>query len=200
MGTNVIERDLMLRQEADDLLWSRGLHALLSQFGTPHVEGSYILQLMTWRDLDIYLVGDQIPISSFFELGGRIAERFSPVKMSHRNECLARTPGLPQGLYWGVYLGDERAGAWKIDIWAVEAGEYERLNAFSRSIAIRLTDETRRRILEIKDACWQDPRYRKEYTSVGIYGAVLDDRVASVLEFSDLLKHGKGFGITRVAD
>ncbi len=192
---NCAQLDEELHEEADGLLWSRGLHALLSRYGVPRVEGSYALRLMTWRDLDIYLVGSSLASSSFFALGGCLAELLSPVKMSHRNEYLGRTPGLPRGLYWGVYLGDERAGAWKIDIWAVDQGEYERVAEAGREISARLTDEYRSRILDIKAACWRDPRYRKQYSSMDIYRAVLDDGVSTVAEFSDLLTRRKGFGV-----
>jgi len=41
-----------------------------------------------------------------------------PHRMHLRDECAVGTPGLPRGFYWGVYLGDERSGAWKIDILA----------------------------------------------------------------------------------
>jgi hypothetical protein len=30
--------------------------------------------------------------------------------MSFRNELIAKTKGLPTGLYWGIYFGNERAG------------------------------------------------------------------------------------------
>jgi len=190
------ELDSELRREADDLLWSRGLHSLLSLYGTPQVGGSYGLRLMAWRDLDVYLVSANLTVPSFFDLGTRLAELLSPVKMTFRNEHLWKTPGLPRGLYWGIYLGDERAGAWKIDVWGVDQDEYDRATAASREIAGRLTDEYRNRILEIKSACWRDPRYRKQYFSMDIYAAVLDEGVASVPEFSDLLMRRKGFPVS----
>ena len=55
MTQDLIQRDKILRQEADDLLGSKDLRELLEEYGIPHITGSYALQLMTWRDLDIYL-------------------------------------------------------------------------------------------------------------------------------------------------
>jgi hypothetical protein len=69
---------------------------------------------MTWRDLDIHLVREQADVRAFFALGGEIAALLAPPRMHFRDESRQRTPGLPPGFYWGVYLGDERAGAWKI--------------------------------------------------------------------------------------
>ena len=96
-----------IQAEADRILDS-GLSALLAEYGEVHLVGSYALRLMTWRDLDIHIVQEDADIDRFFGLGGRIASLLHPHRMHFRNESLARTPDLPQGFYWGVYLGDER--------------------------------------------------------------------------------------------
>src|SRR5689334_17744917 len=118
-ANDLLTTDQLIRNEADEIIYKKGLHKILSAFGHPHYTGSYALKLMTWRDLDIYLQYENISEEKFFELGAEIVASFQPVKMSFRNERLARTQGLPPGLYWGIYLGDEKAGAWKIDIWAM---------------------------------------------------------------------------------
>ena len=61
-----------IRSEADRIL-SSGLSATLAKYGSVHVVGSYALQLMTWRDLDIHLVQDEADLQTFFTLGGEIA-------------------------------------------------------------------------------------------------------------------------------
>src|SRR5437762_7876552 len=109
------ETDQELRNEADQLLDS-GLRTILDEYGKVHVIGSYALQLMVWRDLDIHLVQPVLDTAGFFEMGGRIAELLKPPRMHYRDETIVATEGLPRGLYWGIYLGDERNGAWKIDI------------------------------------------------------------------------------------
>ena len=119
MNSEFDKDDEALRAEADELLWKKGLHPLLEKYGQVHLTGSYTLKLMVWRDLDIYLATEDLPVSEFFRLGGQIADLLNSPKMHFRNERVARTEGLPHGLYWGVYLGNEREGAWKIDIWAV---------------------------------------------------------------------------------
>ncbi|RYY82349.1 MAG: hypothetical protein EOO15_23145 [Chitinophagaceae bacterium] len=180
--------NLHIRQEADSLLYGKGLLNLLKGFGTPHVHGSYALDLMTWRDLDIYLRVDRISTSDFFQLGERICRSFSPVKMSYRNEVEAQTKGLPTGLYWGVYLGNERAGAWKIDIWAIGPEECDRLLQQEAELKQQLTPEAVQRILEIKSQCWTDAAYRKSYSSADIYTAVLGHGIASHEAFCEYLK------------
>ena len=99
--------DESIRKEADEIIYGKELHNILSEFGIPYYTGSYSLHLMTWRDLDIYLETENLSEENFFKLGSKIASQFQPVKMSFRNERIAKTPGLPPGLYWGVYLGNE---------------------------------------------------------------------------------------------
>jgi hypothetical protein len=177
----------LIKGEADGILYENGLIDILSSFGKPHVHGSYLLDLMTWRDLDIYLQVDNISTTEFFKLGERICGSFSPIKMSFRDELKAKTKGLPKGLYWGVYLGNERAGAWKIDIWAVSLSECERLLQYCSSIKQKLTAEGAQRIVAIKAGCWQDPEFRRSYSSSDIYKAVLDNNVTSIEEFKEYL-------------
>jgi hypothetical protein len=171
-----------LRAEADRLLAS-GLRDLLETFGTVHVTGSYALELMTWRDLDIHIVREDLDRHAFFELGGRIATLLQPHRMHYRDETIEQTPDLPSGLYWGIYLGDERKGAWKIDIWTSSAADFEPTKRYGERLLARLTPETREAILAIKSACWQHPDYRRGFSSADIYAAVLDHGVKDAERF-----------------
>ena len=187
MREDLSQLNLKIRKEADSILYTQGLKLILDDYGTAHVSGSYELNLMTWRDLDIYLESN-ISEEQFFEMGNKLAQLLKPVKISFRNERIARTKGLPNGLYWGIYLGNERAGSWKIDIWAVDTKELESLLEYRNKIKNRLTETTRKRILDIKSQCWQNPKYRKSFTSTDIYDAVLDDCISCYDEFQLYLK------------
>lgn len=182
--------DAELRDEADRLLDS-GLRDLLEAFGEVHITGSYVLELMTWRDLDIHIVRDDLDQTAFFKLGRDVAALLRPHRMHFRDETVARTAGLPRGLYWGVYLGDERKGAWKIDIWTTSRADFEPSRRFNARLLERLTRERRETILTIKSACWQDPEYRRGFSSGDIYEAVLDHGVTSAAEFSRLRRRLK---------
>jgi len=172
-----------LRAEADDILDKKGLRKTLNRYGMVHVTGSYSLGLMTWRDLDIYLEDENLTEQKFFDLGKELVSLLYPVKMSFRNERIVKTKGLPVGLYWGIYLGDERKGSWKIDIWGLSSKECEQRLEFCNQIAERITPDLRMKILEIKSRCWIDPLYRKFYTSNDIYTAVLEKHVHDVESF-----------------
>jgi hypothetical protein len=183
MSDDLIILNEQLRAEADDVLDNKGLRKILDRYGTVHVTGSYSLGLMTWRDLDIYLENENLTVQNFFELGKEIVSLLYPVKMSFRNETIGKTKGLPLGLYWGIYLGDEKKGSWKIDLWGLSSKECEQRLEFCNRIAEKITPHSRMKILEIKSRCWMDPLYRKFYTSNDIYTGVLEKHVHDVESF-----------------
>jgi hypothetical protein len=188
MSNSLIALNQLIKAEADVLLSEKGLLQILNSFGKPHITGSYSLDLMTWRDLDIYLEVNNLSEADFFNLGSQICTTLTPVKMSFRNELLAKTKSLPAGWYWGVYLGNERAGGWKIDIWAVSTQECKQLIRYVADIKQKLTPETIARILAIKSECWQDPQYRRSYSSTDIYEAVLEKNISNIEEFRTYLQ------------
>ena len=189
MPGSSLDINISLKKEADEILYEKNLLEILNTFGQSHVSGSYALDLMVWRDLDIYVEADVSSQKVFFEMGFRISSLLNPVKMSFRNELVGKTPGLPRGLYWGVYLGNERAGAWKIDIWYIGADECKRLMRYCDDIAQRLNPEKRLQILHIKSKCWLDPAYRKSYSSADIYTAVLDYGIFDIEGFREYLQN-----------
>ena len=176
-----------IRAEADGLL-SSGLRETLESYGEVHVVGSYRMRLMAWHDLDVHLVREAVDKTAFFALGGRVASLLSAQRMHYRDETVAATPGLPSGLYWGVYLGDERKGAWKIDIWATGPAGLDRVGSYCDAIARRLSSSSRETILQIKSECWQHPEYRRAFSSADIYTAVLEHGIEDVDEFWTFLE------------
>ena len=110
-----------LREEADCLLKGGGLLALLGGYGEPCPTGSFITDLMVWRDLDIELISDDLDVAGFFRLGGDLASNLKPARMHYRDEYITGTEGLPRGRYWGIYLAEP--DAWKIDLWVVTRQE-----------------------------------------------------------------------------
>jgi hypothetical protein len=188
MSEKLILLDKHIHEEAVEILEKKGLLKILNHYGTPHITGSYSLGLMTWRDLDIYVENDNLSEKDFFRLGEEIVSTLKPVKMSFRNERIAKTKDLPAGLYWGIYLGDERKGAWKIDIWAVDKKECRERLEFCNKLAGKISPASRISILEIKSRCWTDPQYRKEYTSNDIYTAVLEKDIKDIEGFKLYLR------------
>ena len=58
-----------IKKEANEILNEKGLFSILAAYGKVNISGSYSLDLMTWKDLDIYLEAENITKKKFFKLG-----------------------------------------------------------------------------------------------------------------------------------
>jgi hypothetical protein len=183
------ELSLQLRAEAEVLLRERGLTELLGRYGRLVPHGSFALDLMVWRDLDLYLCAEAeaLTITRFFELGAQLTSLLDVQRLHFRDERETRSPGLPAGLYWGVHSADEPPGPWKIDIWAVDPGELRRLMSYQERVESALTPESRRIILDIKTALHNHPDYRRGFGAKDIYDAVLESGVRDLPGFCSRL-------------
>lgn len=167
-----------IKQEADLLLYDQGLYGILEDYGRPFIGGSYAYDLMTWHDLDIYFNGDFDP-EAFFDLGYQITATFKAYK-SFFTDNRGRSP---DGLYWGIRLGDLQAGAWKIDIWHLSEEDYQSQCHYCDMMKNSLTEETRKAIIEIKSYFCMKPGYRDSITSGDIYRAVLEQGIRNLEQF-----------------
>ena len=174
--------DSSLRKEADQLLNERGLRSLLSRYGRLYITGSYVTQLMVWRDIDICLDSPDMTVQRFFAMGQEIACLVSPWKMFFTNHLTIPHDTGPRGLYWGIRMGDLKQGAFKIDLWWLDAQAIRQQVQRDHRLTQRLTQETRRIILLIKSQLWDHPDYRDTVTSQDIYNGVLDGGVSSLEE------------------
>lgn len=120
-----------ITKEADNILYKLGLINVLNKYGEVFITGSYYLNLMTWRDLDLYVDNSNMSNEDFFKLGYEIAAVIQPQRMQYRNEFVGKTQGLPMDLYWGVYTNIIEPNTWKIDIWAVDS---KQLSDFKKQI------------------------------------------------------------------
>ena len=175
--------DRELRAEADELLERRGLRNLLEEYSPIAVIGSYALNLMVWRDLDVIMDAPSITVEEFFDLGSRITTLLSAWKMFFTENREHASAEPPNGLYWGIRLGDTKSGAWKIDLWAFDSDEFRHKQSECGDLMRRVTPQNRLTILDLKSSVWRDPRYRKLVTSQDIYTAVLKHGIGNVEEF-----------------
>lgn len=183
-------RQVDLQREADTVSADLDLFALLGRVGTPVQVGSVALGLMVWRDLDITVICDALDVDAVFGLGRELAAHPSVRQLQFRNDTgrWNRDAAYPDGLYWGIDYRTAGGDDWKVDIWFVDEPDRQPDLAHVESLPRRLTDETRRAILRIKDAWVRLPAYRSSVRSVDIYEAVLDHAVRTPREFQDHLE------------
>ncbi len=165
-----------LRQEAGLLLERSGLAATLHGYGHVHPTGSYALDLMAWRDIDIHLVLFEMwdPLDAFFALGHQIAKLRGVTRMTFGNHLRLPYPKLPVGLYWGVrIINSENGQEWKVDIWAVDEAHIHQNDGLMERIRGALDSTSRRLILEMKHALLTDEGRTPFLSGVPLCEAVL---------------------------
>ena len=184
--------NLVLISEANTILYDYGLLEILEKYGNSIIHGSYALNLMTWRDLDIYLETDEITVKTFFNLGVDIATKLKPHRIHYRNELIGETPNLPKGLYWGIYTKVAFLELWKIDIWAMDSKQLTHYREKFQALKSKITKNKRLAILKIKSNFCNHPEYRKKFNSLDIYTSILQDNISTEKEFETWLKENKG--------
>jgi hypothetical protein len=172
-----------LKSEANLLVSECGLSDLLAEYPDWFIGGSYSYDLMCWRDLDIYVLDPEHNLKRCFDVGYELTRRLAAKKSRFTNNL----GGEPNGLYWGIKLGEERQGAWKLDVWFLDLAGYQQHAAYSARLRESLTAETRSAILAIKEAYWQRPAYRDTITSDMIYRAVLAQGIRTVRDFEQFV-------------
>lgn len=173
-----------LKRQADLLIQECRLPELLAVYPGWFVGGSYSYDLMCWRDLDIYVLDPQHDLKRCFEVAYELTQRLAAKKSRFTNNV----GGEPNGFYWGIKLGDERQGAWKLDVWFLDSESYEQHADYSARMREKLTAETSSIILAIKEAYWRRPEYRDSVTSELIHRAVLENGVKDVSDFERFLR------------
>ncbi len=113
-----------LKTEADLLMLRCGLSELLAAYPGWFIGGSYSYDLMCWRDLDLYVLDPEHDLKRCFEIGYELTQRLAAKKSRFTNN-VGQSNSEPNGLYWGIKLGNERQGAWKLDVWFLDQAGYE---------------------------------------------------------------------------
>jgi len=175
-----------LKREADQLIEAACLPDLLASYEEWFIGGSYSYDLMCWRDLDIYVLDRTHDLKSCFAVGYEVTQRLAARKSRFTNNVGQFEPG-PDGLYWGIKLGDSRYGEWKLDLWFLDEAGYEEHARYSAGMREQLSAETKSVILTIKESYWRRTEYRDTITSHMIYRAVLDGGVRTVADFERLI-------------
>ncbi len=177
----------MLRDEATELLDECGLLSTISSHGRTRVIGSYDLDLMTWRDLDISvkLPGER-DVATFFRIGNSIVNRFETIRASYSDMVLRKDRVFKSGLYWGIRLL-HREQTWKVDLWGFGEEEYaEKMGAFDK-LRQSAVNADRSAVLRVKGVACRWEQYGNGVYSIHIYDAVAGG-VTTVDEFRNWLR------------
>lgn len=184
---DLIKQQEELQHEAHQVLDKLGLIDKLSKIGEVTIVGSLELGLMVWRDIDIEVYVEKSDKEQIIKLMGDLVRQEDRVDFIFLDNLIFKKERFPNGLYLGVTTGKETHKIWKIDIWFMSG---ERATGYNdlQTLKPRLNDENKKIILEIKNALWDHPKYKKVVSSKDIYEAVLDHEVKNLEEFKEYLK------------
>lgn len=182
---DLLERQAALQQEAALVLEGLGLLSLLEKVGRPVQVGSVALGLMVARDIDITTLCPELETTVIFDLGRPLAEHPRVRTLFFRNDTGSWNidPDYPDGIQWRVGYQTSAGEDWTLDLWFIHEQSRQFDLDHLESLAPRLTEETRRAILAIKQAWHGHP----DYSSYAIYAAVLDHGVRTPDEFGAYL-------------
>jgi hypothetical protein len=178
-----IMSDLIIRAEerqrqALEILERLDLFRRWARFGSPVLVGAVRYGLAVKRDIDMEVYGDNPRIEHGFEVMAQVACLPGIWKVRFSNELASPD----QGLYWGLRYRDETGEIWKIDSWYIghDHPHAHWVEKFAAALDRTLTPETRRAILEIKEAVQEETGTH----GIDIYRAVLVGGVRSKDEFT----------------
>lgn len=177
------------REKAIRVIEKLDLLTRWSRFGRPVLVGAIRYGLMVTRDIDLEIYTDDPRIEHGFEAMSEVACLPGVRQVNFSNEL----EGPDQGLYWQIRFRDETGDVWNVDNWFV-GNDHPHAHwgdKFADAMQKALTDETRRAILEIKEATLGEAGIR----GIDVYRAVLEGGVRTVSEFRGWLKDNKSAGI-----
>ncbi|MFL6764813.1 MAG: hypothetical protein ACJ8FO_06415 [Sphingomicrobium sp.] len=185
-----------LRTEALSLIQSTRVDDLLKErFGDCSIVGSVALDLMSWRDIDLYVPVERSDAQRFIDVlpaiyGAFAGAAHTVVRATFNDEWAVPRGSYGTGYYCGFRVRTPAAVAWKIDLWGWGRGTYEAKLQEHRSLAGRLARADRDLILKLKQETQQLPEFRKEITSWDIYQFVLAGEGTRLAELQAFARNG----------
>lgn len=173
-----------IQKQADRLLYDHSLLNLLNKYGTPHIIGSYRMNLMAWNDLDIDIDISQAGMSlhKLYTLTAELLSAFQPVWYEAKETTdIHGNPACFLGFETRI-LGE----LWNVDLWFFERGIIETALRFCDHIAeeVAANPEKGTAILAIKKYLMAHGLYAfDKYTSMDVYRAVIEDNISTPEDF-----------------
>jgi hypothetical protein len=187
-------RQSALHAEADALLEELQQSGVFSDVGPLEVTGSYISELMCWRELDVgLLVGADYSPADVLHLISRVMELPGVIGFHYRDERADRSStGLAKEERYHVPFLIERGGnIWQLDLSLWLHDLHQNVTAWHQALRDKINDEQRAAVLRIKDVWFRLPSYPDQIGGLEIYTAVTEDGVRTPEEFRTwLADHG----------
>ena len=174
----------ILKEEANEILYENNLYKFLSQFtdeSNIYVSGSYELDLMVWRDLDIFIDIEDITQDDVYDLVGQVIKQFRPVWLETK-DSMNEDSGCPRGYFLGFETLKIKNRLWNIDIWITDDKHIKMHLEYMNKVNSKLDDNTRNIIMDIKKRLIESGEYGTDIFSIDLYNGVLFEGITNVEE------------------
>ena len=180
----ILDYSQAIKNEADELLRKYSVVEIIQNFGQVKFTGSYELNLMYKKDIDISLINDNLSVQDFTLLGKELIDALNTPSAYYRNTRITPVEKRPENsLYWGIQTCD-----WFIDIWAMDSEVYSRAEKYIKEIKSELNEKNRLIILQLKSEFIKNKTYGINFTSRELYDAVLNHEVKNSEQFNFYLE------------
>lgn len=184
---DVTDKSEKIKNDAVDFIAKTKLLDGLADFGNVSIVGSYALNLMLRRELDINLVVEKAIDADIAGILDLLFNSVTPTSIDYRNRSLPETRIRVDGHWLKVKTLEE----WDLDIWVITNPESERQMILQKRLQARIDESNRAAILELKSSQLADPTNKKRYNGTLIYDAVLNRGIS---DYPRLLEHLDSIG------
>lgn len=180
----LLGRQTALQQEARQVLAALDLAALVADIGPLLLAGSFVSELMCWRDLDVgVLAGSDFSPEDVLQ---RIVGQLGITAFEYHDERGPRcvTGQVRDERYHVPFTVDRGGQCWRIDLtlWLHDA--HVNVTRWHEDLRERITTEQRSAVLRLKDTWYRRPDYPDQVGPLDIYTAVIDDGVRTPRQFA----------------
>ena len=167
---------------ADKILYEKGLWEKLCTIGTPHIIGSYKMDMMACNDLDIDVENVEMSIEKLYDLTKYILHIFHPSWYEAKEEINEEG----KVVWFQGFETTIEGQLWNLDIWFFDKETILKAENYCDNIK-KLSSEkigSNECIIRIKQELRERNLYCFEkYTSMDVYRAVLEQGIKNTDEF-----------------
>ena len=173
----------MTREEqAQYILYDCRLLEELSKYGTPHIIGSYRMNMMAWNDLDIDIENENMSLDKLYHLSKFIIDRFHPTWYEAKEEINSENKTV---WFQGFETFIENQ-LWNIDLWFFDKNTIKLAEDYCDRIIRQVKEQpnSKEHIISLKRELISRKLYSfDQYTSIDVYNAVLNQHISDVESF-----------------
>jgi hypothetical protein len=184
-----------IKNKADALIKNKGLDDFLRNFGEVFYTGSYALDLMTWRDIDLQvkLYNEQSKFEAISAIFGHMIKDTDVIHMEYTRSTKENNPKMPEGDYLQLRVKEAPGQIWKIDIWMLNDSDFKQNREFVSRMKELLTSDNSIRdlIVNMKYEFMGNNERPPKMASYYLYQAVLFANINDPKEIRQYMKdHG----------